>query len=898
MPESPAPDDSLALKLFSRYLDQGSLEDLQAWEALCSQHQELRDQLEALRSQWESVEFLCQQFDSTEDRQSDLPDRQLEEHVQVRLQQLRAAGVDRKYVRREAIGQGGMAQVFRAWDTRLHRELAVKVVRETATNSDMVGRLARFLSEAHVTARLEHPGIVPTYDLGHGEDGLFFTMRLVRGRTLREVARLARRKEQGWTLTRALQVVLKVCETMAYAHGRGVVHRDLKPANVMVGEFGQVYVVDWGLALGRSQESGGAAASDAADSAALPTISHEGMVLGTPSYMAPEQARGESRGPLLDVYALGCILYELLTGFPPYLTGVKVKSAQQVHEELLEGPPTAVLRLNPKVPEELIAICNKAMQRDPSNRYGSAEVLAADLQAFLDTRVVRAFESGALAQLRKWFLRNRWAALAGVGAALVLLGLLVTHLVLQHQSNRLLAGAKLAETAAAEHAVQERQRAVAAREDVLRLADTRHLRLLRQEADQLWPPHPERIQSLEESLARARELEARLPLHEAALGKLQARENPGETLGTEAAWWSATLSDLVADLRSLPALTTSLQDRLQRSQTIQHRSIADYRNEWDAVLADLRKNPHYGGLPMQPQLGLVPLGADETSGLYEFWVIDSGARPLRAADSGEWQITAGTGLILVLIPGGRFLMGSQNDRPAAANYHRPAMADEIPPVEIELAPFFLSKYEMTQGQWLRITGHNPSRFDADHEMTGENFAIHPVEQIDWFQCRKALRTLGLVLPTEARWEYACRAGTVSPWWCGDSLELVAQGANLADLTAKADRFVSSIRPHSWDDGHAGHAPVGSFAANPFGLFDIMGNVSEWCLDLYQRTPPRARTGDGLRGPDPNLGTGARVERGGGFTAMANTARSANRQVAPPERRHGSLGVRPARLLDL
>ena len=338
------------------------------------------------------------------------------------------------------VGRGGVGVVLRLHDRHLHRRLAMKVLREREvfeSEDRQVSRqlLGRFLEEAQVTSQLDHPGVVPVHELGLDPDGkVYFTMRLVRGQTAGAVFASARAGQDGWTTTRALEVVLKVCDTIAFAHDRGVMHRDLKPANVMVGKFGEVYVMDWGLAkLFGAAAGSAAAASDAeeplatarrrdagndgdADMATLP-----GQKLGTPEYMAPEQAAGTALDERVDVYAIGAMLYELLTGRPPY--GAAPGQARDVGEILRhvrDGLPMRIEQVQPGVPAELVAITERAMARDREERYPKVVDLSADLRAFLDQRAVQAYRTGALVELKLWVRRNKALAVSLAAAALLL----------------------------------------------------------------------------------------------------------------------------------------------------------------------------------------------------------------------------------------------------------------------------------------------------------------------------------------------------------------------------------------------------------------------------------------------------------------------------------------------
>jgi WD40 repeat protein len=349
-----------------------------------------------------------------------------------------------RYEIKSEIARGGMGAILRIWDGDLRRNLAMKVMHSRQRFDEESGstefdqeKLVRFLEEAQITGQLDHPGIVPVHDLGIDDRGrCYFTMRLVRGRELKEILDLARRGEENWTRTKALGLILKVCESMAFAHSKGVVHRDLKPSNIMVGRYGEVYVMDWGLArvLGRA-DSHDLRIRKAEEASSLslvrtvrkddseanpdsPLVTMDGDVVGTPSFMAVEQAQGklEEVGPRSDVYSLGAILYYMLTGRSPYVAPRERVSPHTVLNRVLQGPPEPVSKFARDEQAELVAICEKAMHRDAEERYASMLEVAEDIQAYLENRVVRAYEGGALAEFRKWVARNRGmaAALAGM----------------------------------------------------------------------------------------------------------------------------------------------------------------------------------------------------------------------------------------------------------------------------------------------------------------------------------------------------------------------------------------------------------------------------------------------------------------------------------------------------
>jgi len=352
-----------------------------------------------------------------------------------------------RYAIQGEVARGGMGAILRVRDQTLGRPLAMKVILGQVAAAGTghtppveASVLARFLDEAQITGQLDHPGVVPVHELGIDQQGgLYFTMRLVKGRTADEVFALAREQKEGWTKTRALEVILKVCDALAYAHAKKVVHRDIKPSNVMVGRFGEVYVMDWGLAkvlgsadrhdlrikplsevsVSRVRTARSVEAESDPDS---PVLTMDGAVVGTPCYMSPEQAEGriEQLGVRSDVYAVGAMLYELLAGTRPYLKPGQKASPYAVLRWVSDGPPAPLRAAAPDVPAELEAICEKAMARQPEQRYADAQELGEDLRAYLERRVVRAYRTGAFAEMRAWVRRNRGMA-AGVIAAMLAL---------------------------------------------------------------------------------------------------------------------------------------------------------------------------------------------------------------------------------------------------------------------------------------------------------------------------------------------------------------------------------------------------------------------------------------------------------------------------------------------
>jgi serine/threonine protein kinase/formylglycine-generating enzyme required for sulfatase activity len=381
-------------------------------------------------------------------------------------------------------------------------------------------------------------------------------------------------------------------------------------------------------------------------------------------------------------------------------------------------------------------------------------------------------------------------------------------------------------------------------------------------------------------------------------------------------WWHAQLSKLVSDLSSfkdekaggLFSSGTSekygwgIVKRLEFARTIRERSLdgPEASKRWKEAVAAIAASPQYAGMKLTPQLGLVPIGADPESGLWEFADLQTGEPAERGTD-GKLIRKESMGVVFVLIPGRAFLMGAQSTDPTAPNYDPQALHAESPVHEVTLSPYFFSKYEMTQGQWERFMGHNPSdygpnRYSRSWNREGKPWsALHPVERVTWTQCMEAMSRLGFVLPSEAQWENGARGGRDSPFWTGSDLASLKDAANLADAYGKAHgNDALTFFEKDLDDGNSVHAEVGSYRANPYGLHDVIGNVWEWCLDGYDQN--YYRKSPSVNPVSPGTGVPIRVLRGGGFVNIASFGRSAHRDFYAPEHQDNDLGLRPARAL--
>src|SRR5262245_59564637 len=323
--------------------------------------------------------------------------------------------------------RGGLGAVFVALDSELNREVALKQILDR--HADDPGSRARFLLEAEVTGRLEHPGVVPVYGLGCDVGGRpFYAMRLVKGQSLKGAvehfhAAGGTGDPRRWNLglRQLLSRFVAVCNVVAYAHSRGVIHRDLKPANILLGPYGETLVVDWGLAkvVGRGEAAARSGAAEATLEPGSGSGSSEtlpGTALGTPAYMSPEQAEGrlERVGPKSDVYSLGATLYCLLTGKPPIDETEVGEALRRVQRG--EFPPPRAVR--PSISPGLEAISLKALALKPEARYPSARALAGEIEHWLADEPVSVYREPITVRMTRWGRRHRTLA-TGLGVLLI-----------------------------------------------------------------------------------------------------------------------------------------------------------------------------------------------------------------------------------------------------------------------------------------------------------------------------------------------------------------------------------------------------------------------------------------------------------------------------------------------
>jgi formylglycine-generating enzyme required for sulfatase activity/predicted Ser/Thr protein kinase len=664
------------------------------------------------------------------------------------------------------LGRGGMGVVYKARQVGLDRFVALKMIRyaEDAGPEEQ----ARFRAEARANARLLHPGIVQIHEVGECQGRAYFALEYCPGGSLDKQL-----DGTPWEAKRAARLVEKLAEAAAAAHRAGIVHRDLKPGNVLLAADGTPKVTDFGLARGLDASG----------------RTRTGAILGTPAYMAPEQSQGKQAGPATDVWALGVILYELLTGRPPFKAVTGLETLLQVASR----EPVSVRHLQPAVPRDLETICHHCLEKDAKRRYASAEALAEDLRRFGSGEPVAARPVGRLVRLLKWARRRPAAAALIVLSVLTLAGLVAGTLMIAWQSQQL---------------VERTEQQL----DALVTLGKRDLQAGRFDAA---------VASLSAALAlQPTDAPAGALLHQAKVGQLLTTAKANDSPDNAAAALQAL--DKLLELDSEHAEANALKAR-----------VTGYEHLLDST-----------GLGFS---------AAQVRRLQEVW-----ARRLGCEVEEKLEVAAGVNMTFVLIPPGKFRMGSPVDERERSDDER---LHEVTLTE----PFYLGKTEVTQAQYEALIGKNPSNFKG---------ADRPVEKVTWEEARdytekltkKRSDKLVYRLPTEAEWEYACRGGRSSsqPFGIGDGRALSSAEANFdGDFPygggAKGKRLQSTCR-------------VGSYPANALGLHDMHGNVYEWCADWYAEYP----AGDVSDPRGPSEGGSVRVIRGGGWYFHGTICRAALR----------------------
>jgi len=638
-----------------------------------------------------------------------------------------------RFERQHFLDSGNLGEVFFAKDTELNRTVVTKYIRPEMSGDNL--KQALFHLEGEVTGALEHPSVVPVYGLGKDTKGrLYYAMRYVRGKKLSRVIAEYHRKEAGLkqeALTGLLQNFQAVCLAIEYAHSKGVLHCDIKPDNIMIGDYGEVFVVDWGLVVVCGDVKGPSDMHnmETLDPGVIPPyrpseLASSGLheqqggsrrgVGGTPAYMAPEQFTATMSEdislvtPKADIYALGSTLYHILTGKAPHLPKEGIKeSPDAFYFRITTGMIPAPREKDTSIPKLLEQIVLKAMQVEPGDRYASARELAEDIKRYVSDEPVHAYQESGLEKSRRWIRKNR----SLVGAAMVMLLLVALGAIgfgfVTSQFNKEL---------------EERNQKLAANKKEL---EEQNLNLA----------------------ASKKEIEAE-------------------------------------------------RDRANRNEELAEQKLADIK---------------------------------------------------KVQEKAKAVIQIENELDMVLILAGKFMMGSPTSE-KNRNF------DETQHEVIISKPFYMGKFEVTQGEWESVMGNNnPSRTKG---------AVLPITDVSWYDCQEFITKLnaktngGFRLPSEAEWEYACRAGTTTAYSFGNYL--TKSDANYQDDPGGRFSFTRA-------------KVVGCYKPNAFGLYDMHGNVREWCEDWYGDYP----TGP-VRDPKGPAKGYARVLRGGSYFNVGSVVRSSSR----------------------
>jgi serine/threonine protein kinase/formylglycine-generating enzyme required for sulfatase activity/WD40 repeat protein len=813
-----------------------------------------------------------------------------------------AALVLGSYLILEKLGQGGMGQVYKARHRTMKREVALKVISAAVVKDET--SLRRFQREVEAAAQLNHPNIVTAHDAGEHKGTHFLVMELVRGADLASTVK----KSGPMKAAQAMRCVLQAARGLAYAHSNGIVHRDIKPANLLLDESGTIKILDMGLA--RFEEAG-------QDHASVAGLTGTGMLMGTIDYMSPEQAMdSKTADARSDIYSLGCTLYYLVTGQAVYVEDTVMK-------RIMAHQAAAIPQL-PILDNHLQAMFERMIAKKPEQRYQSTAELANDLQSWLtaiESDRVKATAEMPVAGGGSWDVPEDVSFRGESKRTSVVTqqppaeqrgdttpGASATDATIVPQSGTAAANPMAASPTKESplspdgKTVQRGSQTTSGQKKTLKQkgTSTNDPVVFADISQSINKSNPSRIK---ESGSPSRQ--------QAASAKRESQ--PPRRIGTVKLVAACGGGSLILLLLGIIVIRITGKDgtesviKVPEGTEISVDSGVGGRIEITRVpdgaanvdSAAPSQQPAWDGWPKDaPAPAIAPFDAEQAKKHQEEW-----AKYLNV----PVEYTNSFGMKFRLIPPGEFLMGmSRTDAETIAEmradtYWKQLSLSSAPEHSVRLTEaYYLGVTEITQEQFQLVSGKNPSHFVVKKgdqaSVSGEELNHHPVESVtfsdatDFFTklnqhekfepstlepigSSRAQKKTAYRLPTEAEWEYGCRAGTRSTWFNGSDKSLVGK--------------VAWYRENSGGKTH----PVGQLMSNPFGLYDMHGNVWEWCHDWYD-PDGYSRAGTDISIDPVGTGIGSlRVQRGGDWSFDAMVSQSGFRHAHVPTFAHSLTGFR-------
>ncbi len=762
------------------------------------------------------------------------------------------------------LGSGGMAVVYLAREIALNREVAIKLLPKAFARD--AGFVSRFKNEAQVAANLEHPHIVRIYQISEENELVYFVMSYVPGGSITD-----RIKKHG---TIPIDDIVKwgidICSALAYGHEHGVIHRDMKPDNIMLDKNDRVVVMDYGIA--RAGQGSG--------------LTQTGTVIGTPQYMSPEQARGVELDARSDIYSLGIVLYQMATGELPF-QATDAASLMYMHVHENPEPPDA---RKADIPEWLRDIILKCLAKNPVDRFADAGEIKRALQEKYAPKLT-------VTPLAERDRKKRRIMLTGIAVTAVILIVVSGILFRRYSEQKRQEGqARVESERLAKENQQRALESVAERDDkayeqalsmndkqaynnyLMLYPDGIHIEEARAMIDELDKQEAAQLVELEKrGIEDAEAVRRRQGAEESARLKREAEEkirqddmayqqaliaNTKQSFGTymelypNGRHFNEAMNKLSAvDSAEASKMKTEIEAAIKRDdQAFQVASSDNTKQAYNTYLISYPSGRH----------------SDEAK--TRIAAIDEKGKEAEKVRTALSQLS----LRIVMIPGGSFLMGSEDGG-----------GDEKPVKKVTLSGFEMGSTEITQAQYNNIMGTNPSYFKLDNNS--------PVEKVSWKDaitfCNKLSEKVGLNpcynlstgdcdfskngfrLPTETEWEYACRSESGSEYSMGD-------GESALDRAGWYNR-------NSMENTH----PAGQKTPNIWGLYDMHGNVWEWCNDWYSKNAYETNVTNNPTGPKSGPD---KVVRGGSWLDGPNDCRSAKRRNFDPDKNYSDIGFRIVR----